>query len=79
MTESSDTSDTAHETRGAAPVSLTPTTETSWAVTTETGNLVLGQITQDGGTFTAYDAQELRIGNYPTRDEALDAIITGTP
>lgn len=78
MTESSQTSNTAPETRGAAPVSLSATSETSWAVTTETGNLILGQITQDGNTFTAYDAQELRIGNYPTRDEALDAITTGT-
>lgn len=80
MTEKPSTGDAPveHTTRATVPVGITATSETSWMITTGHGSMILGHATQHADTYTAYDAQELRIGDYPTRDDAIDAITTGT-
>lgn len=67
-----------HTTQASVPVDVAATSETSWMIIAGNGSMVLGHVTHDDDTYTAYDAQELRIGDYPTRDDAIDAITTGT-
>ncbi|MCJ1688476.1 hypothetical protein [Rathayibacter sp. VKM Ac-2927] len=80
MNDEHSTSDTPaeHTTQASAPVEVTATSETSWMILAGNGNMLLGHATHDGDTYTAYDAQELRIGQYPTREDAVNAVTTGT-
>lgn len=57
-------------------VSFTQITATTWEVWTS-GDITVGRVEKDGGTFTAFDAQDQKIGEYPTAESGMFALVTG--
>ena len=57
-------------------ITFTQTSSTTWDVTTTTG-VLLGRVEKAGKVFTAFDQDNMRIGDYDTAESGMFALVPG--
>ncbi len=57
-------------------VSFTQTAATTWEVKTS-ADITVGRVEKHGDIFSAFDAQNQKIGEYPTSESGMFALVTG--